>query len=85
MRTVVFHASAFRDYSEWAARDPKMLERITRLIAETLRNPFAGIGKPEALKHELKGCWSRRINDEHRLVYKVTDESLIILACRYHS
>jgi len=84
MRTVSFHAAAFRDYNEWATRDPKMFERITRIITETLREPFAGIGKPEPLRHELKGCWSRRINDEHRLVYKVNDESLIILSCRYH-
>lgn len=84
MRTVSFHADAFADYGDWARRDPKMFERITRLIVETARDPFAGIGKPEPLRHELKGCWSRRINDEHRLVYKVTDEALIILSCRYH-
>ena len=75
---------AFRDYTNWVTRDPKLFERLTRLIVETLRDPFGGIGKPEPLKHELKRCWSRRINDEHRLVYKVTDESLIILSCRYH-
>ncbi len=84
MRTVTFHADAFRDYTEWSTRDPKLFERVTRLIVETLREPFGGIGKPEPLKHELKGCWSRRITDEHRLVYKVTDDSLIILSCRYH-
>ena len=84
MRAVAFHAGAFGDYTDWAKRDPKLFERLTRLIVETLRDQFGGIGKPEPLKHELKGCWSRRINDEHRLVYKVTDESLIILSCRYH-
>ena len=84
MRTVSFHATAFQDYTAWSQRDPKMFERITRLITETLRDPFAGIGKPEPLKHELRGCWSRRINDEHRLVCKVTEEALIILSCQYH-
>ena len=84
MRTVVFHAEAFRDYSDWASRDPKLFERLSRLIVEIQREPFGGIGKPEPLKHELKGYWSRRINDEHRLVYKVAEESLIILSCRYH-
>jgi len=84
MRAVGFHADAFRDYSDCATRDPKLFELLSPLIVETLREPFAGIGKPEPLKHELKGCWSRRINDEHRRVYKVTDESLIILSCRYH-
>jgi toxin YoeB len=84
MRTVTFHSAAFRDYTELAARDPKLFERLTRLISETLRDPFGGIGKPEPLKRELAGWWSRRINDEHRLVYKVTDASLIILSCRYH-
>jgi len=84
MRTVTFHGAAFRDYTDGATRDPKLFERLTRLISETLRDPFGGIGKPEPLKHELAGCWSRRINDEHRLVYKVTDSSLIILSCRYH-
>jgi toxin YoeB len=55
-----------------------------RLNTESARSPFTGTGKPEALKHELKGCWSRRIDHEHRLVYKVTDEQIVILACRYH-
>ena len=84
MRTVSFHADAFADYTDWAKRDPKMFERITRLIVETLRDPFGGIGKPEPLKQKLQGCWSRRINDEHRLVFKVTEDALIIISCRYH-
>ena len=78
------NVQSYEEMADWAARDPKLFERLTRLIVETLRDPFGGIGKPEPLKHELKGCWSRRINDEHRLVYKLTDESLIILSCRYH-
>lgn len=84
MRTIVFHQSAFEQYNEWALRDKKTFERLTRLIAETARTPFIGIGKPEPLKRELSGYWSRRITDEHRLVYKVTDDQLIITSCKYH-
>jgi len=84
MRIIAFHQSAFEQYNEWALQDKKTFERLKRLIAETARTPFAGIGKPEPLKRELKGYWSRRINDEHRLVYKVTDEQLIIASCKYH-
>jgi toxin YoeB len=60
------------------------LSRLHRLIVETARNPFDGIGKPEPLKADLKGYWSRRISDEHRLVYKITNEQIIIIACKYH-
>lgn len=79
MRTVAFQQSAFDQYNEWASTDKKVFERLRRLITETARTPFAGIGKPEPLKGELKGYWSRRITDEHRLVYKATDEQLVIL------
>jgi toxin YoeB len=84
MRTVTFQSDAFADFTDWAARDPKLFERLTRLIVETARDPFQGIGKPEPLRHELKGYWSRRINDEHRLVYKVSDDTLFVVSCRYH-
>ena len=84
MRLIAFHQTAFDDYSEWAKTDKKLCERIRRLFVETAKTPFDGIGKPEPLKHELKGCWSRRISDEHRLVYKATDEQLIIISCKYH-
>lgn len=84
MRTIAFHQSAFDQYNEWALRDKKTFERLRRLITETARSPFAGIGKPEPLKRELSGYWSRRITDEHRLVYKVTDDQLIIASCKYH-
>ncbi len=84
MRIIAFHQSAFEQYNEWALRDKKTFDRLKRLIEETARTPFAGIGKPEPLKRELKGYWSRRINDEHRLVYKVTDDQLIIASCKYH-
>ena len=84
MRVVTFHNDAFDDYTNWAKTDAKLFERIHRLIIETARNPFSGIGKPEPLKAELRGYWSRRINDEHRLIYRVTDEQVIITACKYH-
>jgi toxin YoeB len=61
-----------------------MAQRVVRLIQAVPRDPFTGIGKPEPLKHELAGCWSRRINDEHRLVYQVLEDKIRILACRYH-
>lgn len=84
MRLVAFHQTAFDDYNDWAKSDRKLFERIRRLINETARTPFEGTGKPEPLKHQLKGYWSRRISDEHRLVYKVTQEYLIIVSCKYH-
>jgi toxin YoeB len=84
MRKVVFEARAFEDFVEWATRDRKLYQRIVSLIMDTLRHPFSGLGKPEPLRHELRGYWSRRINDEHRLVYKVDDEAITIAACRYH-
>jgi toxin YoeB len=74
VRLIAFHQTAFDDFSDWAKTDKKLFERIRRIIVETLKSPFDGIKKPEPLKHELKGYWSRRITDEHRLVYKVTDE-----------
>lgn len=84
MRTIAFHQSAFDQYNEWALRDKQTFERLRRLITETARTPFAGIGKPEPLKRELTGYWSRRITDEHRLVYKATEDQLIIASCKYH-
>ena len=84
MRVIAFHQSAFEQYNEWALRDKKTFERLRRLITETARTPFAGIGKPEPLKRELKVYWSRRITDEDRLVYKATDDQLIIVSCKYH-
>jgi toxin YoeB len=74
MRIIAFHQKAFEQYNEWAARDRNTFEHLKRIIAETARTPFEGIGKPEPLKREIKGYWSRRITDEHRLVYKVSDE-----------
>lgn len=71
-------------YNDWTTRERKTFERLKRLISETAGTPFEGIGKPEPLKRELKSYWSRRITDEHRLVYKVTDEQIIIASCMYH-
>ena len=84
MRKIIFEGSAFQDFIKWATIDKKLYQRIAALIMDILRQPFSGIGKPEPLKHDLKGYWSRRINDEHRLVYKVNDEAVIIVSCKYH-
>ena len=75
---------AWEDYLYWQKTDTKILERINTLIKETSRQPFSGIGKPEPLKHALAGYWSRRINNEHRLVYKIVDDALLIAQLRYH-
>jgi toxin YoeB len=84
MRQVVFHSTAFDDFIDWSKRDRKTFNRIIRLIRETQRHPFEGAGKPEPLKHDYTGYWSRRIDQQHRLVYKVTDDQIIIAACRFH-
>ena len=78
---LVFTPHGWADYLHWQSVDVK---RINRLIEDTLRDPLAGIGKPEPLRHVLQGCWSRRIDAEHRLVYLVEDEDLVILQARYH-
>jgi toxin YoeB len=80
----VFADQAWEDYLSWQVQDRKILKRINELIKETERSPFEGIGKPEPLKHSLAGYWSRRINDEHRMVYKVEDESLLLAQLRFH-
>ena len=75
---------AWDDYIHWQKHDRRMVERINKLIKEVMREPFAGVGKPEPLKHALSGLWSRRINDEHRLIYSVEGKSLLIAQVRYH-
>ena len=82
--TLVFSSKAWDDYLYWQKTDRAMLKRINTLIRDIQRTPFEGIGKPESLKHGLAGYWSRRINDEHRLVYRVTDNQLFIAQFRYH-
>lgn len=84
MRVVTIHSRALEQLGFWAENDLKILKRIVQLLRDIEKTPFAGVGKPEPLKHELKGYWSRRINDEHRLVYKVTDDEIIVIGCRYH-
>ena len=79
-----FTESAWSDYLWFQERDRRLLKRINLLIKDIMRSPFEGIGKPEALRADLSGYWSRRINDEHRLVYTVKGNDLIIVACRYH-
>jgi toxin YoeB len=81
---LVFAEAAWEDYLYWQQKDKRMVERINKLIKEVQREPFTGIGKPEPLKHALAGFWSRRITDEHRLVYRVDGDSLLIAQLRYH-
>ena len=81
---LIFSQDAWDDYLHWQKTDRKVLNRVNLLIREVARSPFDGIGKPEPLKHGLAGYWSRRINDEHRLVYKVEGESVVIAQCRFH-
>jgi toxin YoeB len=81
---LVFADEAWQDYLYWQQQDKRMVKRINELIAATKRDPFAGIGKPEPLKHALAGFWSRRITDEHRMVYKAEKDALLIAQLRYH-
>lgn len=81
---LIFSESAWDDYLYWQKTDRKIVKRIHLLVKEIMRRPFDGIGKPEPLKHALSGYWSRRINDEHRIVYKVDENSLFIAQLRYH-
>ena len=83
-KNLEFDPAAFEDLAWWVETDRKKALRIIKLLKEVQRTPFAGSGKPEALKHELAGCWSRRIDDTHRLVYEVQETKIRILACRYH-
>ena len=81
---LIFSENAWEDYLYWQKTDKKILNRINKLIKETKREPFEGVGKPEPLKHSLAGYWSRRINEEHRIAYTVTDDALLIAQLRYH-
>ncbi len=84
MRSISLTSGAIAELDEWRQSDPKMLTKIISLLVETAKSPFEGIGKPEPLKHHLKGKWSRRINQEHRLVYEVRDSDIIVFSCRFH-
>ncbi len=81
---IIFSENAWEDYISWLNEDKKMLKKINELIKDIQRRPFEGIGKPESLRFDLKGFWSRRIDREHRLVYQVIDNELLIYSCRYH-
>jgi toxin YoeB len=81
---LVFTPGAWEDYTSWLSTDRAVLKRINRLIDDVLRDSSAGIGKPEPLRHAFAGCWSRRISEEHRLVYLVGGEDIVILQARYH-
>lgn len=83
-RKLAWTDEAWADYIYWQGEDNKTLKRINKLVAATMRSPFEGIGKPEALRENLAGFWSRRIDDKNRLVYAVDDEYLTIISCRYH-
>nr|MDT0250733.1 Txe/YoeB family addiction module toxin [Endozoicomonas sp.] len=84
LRLLCWSKNAWDDYLYWQEQDRKTLKRINRLITECLREPFVGMGKPEPLKGNWQDFWSRRVNDEHRLVYQVTEKHLVIAACRFH-
>ena len=81
---ILFSEQAWEDYQHWISTDKKILKRINLLIRDTARDPFGGIGKPEPLRHLLKGYWSRRITEEHRMVYRVREDTLMLAQLRYH-
>ncbi|WRH64917.1 MAG: Txe/YoeB family addiction module toxin [Planktothrix sp. GU0601_MAG3] len=81
---ILFLEDAWQDYLYWQKNDQKILKRINELIKDIQRSPFSGIGKPEALRFNMSGLWSRRIDQEHRLIYQIKDDSIIIVQCRYH-
>ncbi len=81
---LIFSEHAWEDYLYWQRIDRKVAKRINSLVQDIQRSPFEGIGKPEPLKHALSGYWSRRINDEHRIVYKIADDSIFIAQLRHH-
>jgi len=81
---LIFVDESWEDYLYWQKNDKKLVKRINSLIKDIFRSPFTGIGKPEPLKHKYKGFWSRRINDEHRLIYRVQNDEIWIVKCRFH-
>ncbi len=81
---ITFSKNAWEDYVYWQSLDKKTIKKINRLIKDIQRNPFNGIGKPESLKYDLSGYWSRCIDHEHRLVYRVTENEILVYSCRFH-
>ena len=84
MKKLLFTPVAFDQYNQWQQENKQVFNKLKKLLIETAKTPFEGTGKPEPLKHDYAGCWSRRITDEHRLIYKVETEWIEIIACRYH-
>ena len=84
MKRIIFSKNAWEDYTSWQNQDKKTLKKINSLIKDIQSSPYEGIGKPEPLKYDLAGLWSRRIDHEHRLVYSIEKEDLLIYSCRYH-
>ena len=84
MMKIIFSKNSWEDYTSWQSEDKKVLKRINELIKDIQRTPYEGIGKPEPLKYDLTGLWSRRIDREHRLVYQVREGEIIIYSCRFH-
>ena len=81
---IIFTENAWADYTFWKSENRKLSKRIDTLLKDICREPFSGLGKPEPLRCDLSGFWSRRIDDEHRLIYTVEEDDVIVLACRYH-
>lgn len=81
---LIFSSTAWSEYVYWQSTDKKILKRVNALIKDVIRSPYEGVGKPEPLKHGLAGYWSRRINDEHRMVYTVKDDSMLLVQLKYH-
>ncbi len=81
---LIWSEKSWEDYLYWQSHDKKILKKINSLIKDITREPFEGLGKPEPLRYELTGCWSRRITDEHRIVYEVKDQNISIVSCRFH-
>jgi toxin YoeB len=81
---LIWSEKSWEDYLYWQSHDKKLLKKINTLIKDIKREPFDGLGKPEPLRYELAGCWSRRITDEHRLVYEIAENDLHIVSCRFH-
>ena len=84
MMRIIFSKNAWEDYMSWQSEDKKILKKINDLIKDIQRTPYEGMGKPESLKYDLTGLWSRRINREHRLVYQANENEIVIYSCRYH-
>jgi toxin YoeB len=84
MKKLLFTPVAFDHYNQWQQENKQVFNKLKKLLIETAKTPFEGTGKPEPLKHDYAGCWSRRITDEHRLIYKVETEWIEIIACKYH-